>query len=112
MINRCAVVVRAKRPFLEWLKNLPDPIDSKKNLSDINREPHVYLLPEYEINDEKALLLAYFYDTIFETELGGWWTNMDDWPRNRTLAMFKDWFSVEFHTIVEDLLDAPLLDED
>jgi hypothetical protein len=25
------------------------------------------------------------------------------WPQKRTLAMFKKWFELEYHTVVDDL---------
>ena len=42
----------------------------------------------------------------------GWWTDEADWPRLRDLELFKKWFEVVFHSMIEDLTDAPLFDED
>jgi hypothetical protein len=111
MINRSAIVVRAKQPFLDWLLNLPDPVGPDMTLDLVNHEPHVYLLPEYGFGHERDELIDQFYDIVFETELAGWWTEEQGWPSNRTVEMFKQWFDVQFHSAVEDLVDAPLLDE-
>ena len=112
MINRSAIIVRARRPFLAWLKGLSDPVGPDTTLADVNYEPNIYLLPEYEMDAQQDELLSDFYDIIFEIELDGWWTAEEDWPSKRTFKMFKEWFNVEFHSVVEDLFDAPLIDLD
>ena len=112
MINRCAITVRARESFLDWLNALPDPVSGDTTLEEVNSELHVYLLPDYGYDDEREGLLAQFHDIIFERELDGWWTDETDWPQERNLEMFTQWFDVEFHSIVEDLVDAPLIDED
>jgi hypothetical protein len=111
MLNRCAVVVRKKQPFLDWLFQLPDPVDADTQLEQVNNGPHVYLLPDYAYLSEEDELIAEFYDLIFESELAGWWTHALDWPKYRTLNMFKEWFDVAFHSCIEDLVDAPLIDD-
>ncbi len=50
-------------------------------------------------------LLAEFFDEIFLQELVAWDTDAATYPRKRTLAMFRDWFDVEFHSMVLDLMD-------
>jgi hypothetical protein len=110
MINRCAVTIRAKAPLLAWLKSLPDYDDL--TLEDLNRETTAYLLPVFEDEIEREALLVQFYDLLFEEELAGWWMAKGDWPENRTLELFNLWFDVDFHSVVVDLEDAPLLDED
>lgn len=112
MINRCAVVVRAKQPFLDWLKALPDMVQPDMSLQDVNHEPHVYLLPEYELESQTNKLLEQFHDLVFEAELRAWWINPSDWPRDRDFDRFLQWFDIQFHSVVEDLVDAPLLNEE
>ncbi len=112
MINRSAITVRAKEPFLKWLRGLPDPVGLETTLESVNREPHVYLLPEYAMLDEQEELLAEFFDLVFECQLDGWWRDETDWPIDRDLAMFKQWFDITFHSMIRDLTDAPLLHED
>jgi hypothetical protein len=45
-INRAAVVVKPGKPFLDWLHRA-DPTSQDLTLADLQREPTVYLLPEY-----------------------------------------------------------------
>lgn len=50
------------------------------------------------------------YETIFELELEGWCLEDEKWPSIRTLGVFLEWFTVEFHSMVIDLSDDPLVD--
>ncbi len=104
MLNRSAVTVRMKQPFLDWLNSLPDPPDCTLEL--LNRDPPVYLLPFVDFQDQQEDLLEDFYDLIFEDRLAGWWTVEEDWPRDRTFKMFKEWFECKFSSIVQDLVDG------
>ena len=45
-INRSALIVTAKEPFMEWLHSV-DPTSKAIGLSDINHEPTVYLVPPF-----------------------------------------------------------------
>lgn len=110
MINRCVLIVRAREPFLQWVKSLPNPANI--TLEQMNRDTSAYLLPEYEDNHERDDLVEQFFDVIFEEQLGGWWTKKSDWLSKRDLALFKKWFTVEFHSAVFDLADGPLEEED
>ena len=110
MLNRCTVIVEAKQPFLDWLKSLPDP--PEVSLDQVNSDQTAYLLPEYAFDNEQGSLLKQFYDLIFEEELLAWWNDEKDWPETRDLATFKKWFDVEFHSMILDLVEHPLLDKD
>ena len=43
-INRSALIVTAKQPFVDWLHSV-DPTSKDIGLVDINDEPTVYLVP-------------------------------------------------------------------
>jgi hypothetical protein len=106
-INRCILIVKAKEPFLQWVRMLPDP-EPSITLSQLNDDSNAYLLPEYERGEDREALLAECYDDIFYSELMGWWTDESAHPALRSLKMFKEWFSVEFHSSVVDLGDTEL----
>ena len=110
MVNRCVVTVRAREPFLRWLRSVSG--DATTTLNEINDDTSAYLLPDYWDDDEQQLLLARYYDLIFENELAGWWTDESDWPERRDLAMFMRWFDAEFHSVVTDLVADDLRDEE
>jgi hypothetical protein len=68
-------------------------------------DSHAYLLPEFEMVDDQVAILAEFYDEIFEQELTAWCTDEKTFPAKRTLPMFEEWFDVEFHSTVLDMID-------
>jgi len=110
MLNRSILIVRAKEPFVQWINSLPDPAHVSRE--QVNRDNTAYLLPDLAYDDEQEELLAQFYDLIFQEQLSGWWTDESAWPQKRDLPTFKEWFDVEFHSAVLDLVDAPLEDDE
>lgn len=106
-INRSVLIVRSKELFLHWLNSLPDP--GNYTLEDINEDQSALLLPEYEDDRGKENILKKYFKEIFEEQLNGWWTDPDAWPSKRDLKTFKKWFEVEFHSLVFDLVDRPIM---
>ena len=49
---------------------------------------------------------------ILEDQLSGWWTDENDWPKIKDMETFREWFDLEFHSLVINLVDGPLGDED
>ena len=106
-VNRSVIVVRAKEPFLQWINSLPDP--GNFALDEVNRDSTAFLLPEYEDDSEMEKLLRCYYSFIFEEQLYDWWRDQDAWPQKRNLKIFKEWFDVDFHCMVFDLVEKPLM---
>lgn len=107
LLNRSAVVVRPAQPFLDWL-HAADPSSSATSLSELTREPSVYLFPEVRSPDELERLLRRVFDTIFTAELDGWFREETTWPGKRTFCMFRAWFECSSHSMLIDLADAEL----
>ena len=99
MLNRAALIVRPAQPFLEWAASL----DDSGLVPDVEGEQTVYLISEFEDDREERQILEDVYSEIFERELEGWHTDESQWPQKRTLAMFRNWFKLEIHSVVEDL---------
>lgn len=99
ILNRSVLIARPRQPYLEWAVSLddsglaPDPAD----------EQAVYLVPIFEGDDDAENILQMVSAEVFERELGAWHTDEADWPKNRTLAMLRMWFQIEFHSIVDYL---------
>jgi hypothetical protein len=108
MLNRGVVIVRPKRPYLDWAAGL----DDSETVPDPTGEQTVYLIPSYEDAETAFEFLETLHPAIFENELYGWHTDEAAWPRGRNFAMFKDWFEIELHSVVEDLCDFEIVDED
>jgi len=64
IVNRSAIVVRPAQPFLDWLHRV-DPTSAQLTLEDLRREATIYLLPEWETEDEALEHLAKVSGEIF-----------------------------------------------
>ncbi|ULA64637.1 MAG: hypothetical protein LZF86_160037 [Nitrospira sp.] len=108
MLNRAALIVRPKQPFLDWAAGL----DDSGLVPDIDGEKAVYLIPEFESDEEGLRILRRIYAEIFERELDGWHTDPSAWPQKRDFKTFQQWFSIELHSVIEDVVDDLLVDDD
>ena len=109
MLNRSVLIVKAKDPFRQWVNSLPDP--DSVTLEELNEDTTAYLVPEYDDDSQRDRILKKVFKDIFEEQLDGWWTDEKDWPVKRDMRTFKQWFDVEFHSVVIDLVDDVLIDE-
>ena len=107
-MNRGILIVRPKKPFVDWTAGL----DDSGIVPSVEGEHTVYLIPSFENDAEAEAILAKIHGKVFENELFGWHTDKSAWPENRTLTMFKQWFEIELHSEVEDLCDYKIVDED
>ena len=112
MLNRAALILRYKQPFVDWI-NAADPSATSHalTLEEVNQEHSVYLV---EVEDEGGLAdwLTRRHRELFEEELNGWYTDPALWPRDRSLTTLREWCSSELHTIVVDAGESPLEDDE
>jgi len=108
-INRSAITMKPRRPFLEWARrDDPEGLD-RAILRTMCEEPTVYLLPEYDDEIDRETLLAESWPVLFEVMLSAWSDDDTTWPQGRSLAMFREWFDIRLSAVVEDLCpDEPL----
>ena len=81
-LNRTAVVVTAKQPFLVWLHSV-DPTSRHLTLADLNEEPSVYLLPDSDSDEKAARHVRKLCAQILAHELDGWFRVPSAWPKAR-----------------------------
>jgi hypothetical protein len=108
MLPRAALIVRPKQPYLDWAASL----DDSGLVPDVHGEMTVYLIPEFADDGEAGEILAEVYGEVFERELFGWHTDEATWPANRTLQLFREWFEIELHSMVEDLCGDEFIDDE
>ena len=114
MINRAAVILKYKPPAVKWI-NDADPYNDDPGISiaSVNEERTVYLIHEEQAGTpgelEKWLKLN--FRVLFETELESWYTDPELWPTDISYALFKKWFAIECHTVIEDTVGEPIVDE-
>jgi len=108
MLNRAVLIVRPRQPYLDWAAGL----DDSGELPDPEGEQTVYMIPSYEDDEEAWEILEEVYEEVFENELYGWHTDPAAWPQERDFEMFQEWFEIEMHSVVEDLCDYEIVEEE
>ncbi len=112
-INRAAIIVKPKQPFLAWTK-----LDDEAGLADRvfqahHDDPTVFLVPTWEDSVEQHEIVKEFWPALFDEMLVGWSRDESSWPKKRTFEMFGKWFEVEANTTVQDIyLDEAIEDID
>jgi hypothetical protein len=106
-INRSALVVRPAQPFLDWLHHV-DRTSAHLTLDELRLEPTIYLLPEWETEEEALQRLAEVSNELFEEQLNGWYRVPSMWPTTRDLKTFLLWFDCSFHSMIFDVSDERL----
>ena len=110
-INRAAVVIRPKQPFVDWLNSIPDE-DIDFTLEQVSEDNITFLIPEYDDPRDSRAYIKKIYSDIFEFELFGWITTEELWPQKRTWKMFQEWFDIEINYEVFDLVDGKIEKEE
>ena len=106
MLNRSAVIVRPKKPFLDWVRAVD--YDDAPEVTLDQMDATLYLVPDYEDPADAEKVLRRVCEEIFCRELEGWYTDVAVWPKDRSLKVFKQWFDVQHHAVVEDVGRGPI----
>lgn len=109
-VNRFAVALRPKQPFIDWI-NRTDSKEKPFTAEKVALDNAVYLITESTESADPDEILQDAWADIFEYELEGWCTDADFWPQDRSYRLFREWFEVEVHTVVYDLSVEPLFTE-
>jgi len=115
VINRAAILLKYRKPAIEWI-NDADPYHDNPGVTvdDVNSERTVYLV-EDEVADSPKAIEAWLkanHQVLFERELDGWYSDPALWPKNRSYKQFKKWFIPECHSVIEDTLEEPIVDDE
>ncbi|MFC1611744.1 hypothetical protein ACFL6C_12350 [Myxococcota bacterium] len=102
-LNRSALTLRPKQPFLDWLHALPEESNRELTLEDLRRENTVYLLDEVDTLEQAIEQITPLIKDIFSEQLAGWSTAKDKWPDGLTIGQLLEWFEVELGTMVADV---------
>ena len=108
-IDRAALIVTPKKPFIDWLVYNSKKYDSSENefkQEDLKTEgfdsKKVYLIPSYDKIEKYEKFVRRNFAEIFEHELFDWYTEPAMWPEKRTWKIFNEWFDYEIQTMVFD----------
>lgn len=108
-INRAALVVRPRQPYLDWAASVDD--EAPEHAKTLLNRVSVYLVGEDPKEEAETAPLENYYEEIFELELAAWDQDEVQWPAPRTLALFHEWFEAVGESIVTDLVPTPIKTE-
>lgn len=116
-LNRASVSLKPKRPLIDWLKDIDSfigapPLDV---IDPLNENGDIFLIPGEDVIESREDAVEWVekhWRDFFEFELGNWIIDNRLWPQDRTLRQFREWFDIEYHSMVWDLGNDPLTNED
>ena len=108
MLNRSAVVIIPKQPFLDWV----NAVDDLGGVTADDMQGMIYLVPDYEDPADADKVLKKVCNDIFCRELEGWHTDEEAWPQDRSFKVFKQWFDIQHYEIVTDVGRGPIENDD
>lgn len=113
ILNRTAITLTAKQPFIDWINNAEDD-DFSITLEQLQEDTHVYLIPESgdKIPFTVETVVKPHFKAIFEEELSGWFTPEAMWPKRRGFKTFLEWFDVHLHSVVLDTVSRGFIEFD
>lgn len=111
-------MLRYKQPYVDWASSAgPCPCDL--TLDDMNEDGEVFLVPSFdsrvspvEFPEDAIKWVEKRWRMLFEYTLYSWIEDETEWPQNRSLKMFREWFDIEYRSMVWDMANEPILIED
>lgn len=107
LLNRTAIIVRAKGRYVEWANTVRED-RPKFTIEEARTNPGVYLvfpIVEDEAEPSDKDLIDARAAELFEAELARWNPDESTWPDARTPHAFRSWFDVEVLDAVADMDD-------
>lgn len=114
-MNRAALLLRYKAPAIRWINAAdPNPAGREVTLEDANSNRPVYLISDEGAETFEAVRgwVETNFSVLFESELEGWYTDPDLWPRQLSLELFDNWFSVECQSMLFDTVGGAIVDDE
>ena len=74
LVNRSMIIVKPKKPFLDWANGV-DGDHNDFTQKEMEDDCAVFLIQDFEEDQEKEKILKRHYTELFEAELGGWCTD-------------------------------------
>lgn len=109
-INRSALLLRPREPYLRWAASID--ASAARHAETLRGCGSVYLVPPDASGRAEAAPLKGYFEAVFEAELDAWCPERSLWPASRDLATFRAWFEVEARPLVVDLCDNALDHDD
>jgi hypothetical protein len=99
-INRTALIVSFKKPFLDWISSLG--IEQDKELL----SPFIFLIDE---NKDTEYWLAKNFKMLFKSSLNRFCQTKGRWPKKLNRKLFDEWFTIEESDMILDIEMSPII---
>jgi hypothetical protein len=106
-INRSILIARPREPYLTWIQSL-DEEHRGLSLSLLRDDCTALLVPQIEEPSDAQDFLEQHHAALFEYLLAGWVDEPDVWPERRDLETLREWFDLDFSSLVLDVCEWPL----
>jgi len=113
VLNRTAVSVTGADPYTAWTRGTDS--DAGRGMLTVRRaKPYgsVFLLPEFEAEDDVQEWVEENAAWIFDVLLAAWTEDESTWPATRDLSTFREWFRIDVHNVVIDAADDDIEGEE
>lgn len=116
-LNRGSVTLKPKQPVLDWLNSVDRSLGVKDSMKFDPLDEHgdTFLVPGEPVIESRQDAVAWVeknWKDFFEFELGQWILDDTLWPQKPTLKLFREWFDIEYRSMVWDIGAEPLQHED
>ena len=113
ILNRTAVSIVGAKPYVDWTRTHGTDVD--RGLITVARARpfgSTFLLPELELEEDAQEWLEENSAWIFEFQLSAWTEDESAWPEVRDVKTFREWFSIDLHSVVVDVGDDDIEGEE
>lgn len=107
-VNRSVALLRPRAPFLDWLRSLPGDVSALPSLEELRGDCNALLIPAADDYASAEDFVRAQYRALFAAELADWCDDESLWPAPLSPNLFAEWFEVEIHSVLTDLVDAAL----
>ena len=113
VLNRTAVSLVGARPFVDWMRSHDgDAVKGTLTVARVKPYGTVILLPEFELEEDIQEWIEDNVSWLFEFQLATWTEDEASWPPTRDLKTFREWFTLDIHSVVVDAGDDDIEGED
>jgi hypothetical protein len=113
VVNRTAISIVGAKPYNDW--SASHDADANRGTLTVARAKTygtVYLLPEFELEEDVQEWIEENADWLFEFQLAAWTEEQAAWPAVRDLKTFREWFRIDIHSVVVDVADDDIEGEE
>jgi hypothetical protein len=108
VISRDLLLIVPRKPFYDWLNFIYEEAGEYNSENLLNDNTEVYLIQEYDTEQDFLVWMKKNYITFFEATLNKRSTEKKSWPQNRTWEVFNKWFYASYHPMIYDLAQKPI----